>query len=128
MCVMVWGCIIEGCKGPLVVLEYPGGKGSGMNSTHYQDQVLNLILKAFHMEMNHKRPPVYFQQDGAASHHSKSTMKWFTENKISLFTHPASSLDLNPIEPVWLNLKNILCHLTYPLSTIEQLYVSVLNA
>ena len=31
--VMIWGCIVEGKKGPLVVLEYPGGKGGGMNST-----------------------------------------------------------------------------------------------
>ncbi|KAF8495265.1 hypothetical protein F5888DRAFT_1616047, partial [Russula emetica] len=33
--VIVWGCIIEGCKGPKVVLEYPGGKGGGKNLTHY---------------------------------------------------------------------------------------------
>jgi hypothetical protein len=26
ICVMVWGCIAWGRKGPLVVLEYPGGK------------------------------------------------------------------------------------------------------
>lgn len=30
--VMVWGCIMEGRKGPLVVLDYPGGKGGGMNT------------------------------------------------------------------------------------------------
>ena len=33
--VMVWGCIMNGQKGPLVVLEYPGGKGGGMNSSRY---------------------------------------------------------------------------------------------
>ena len=27
--VMVWGCVMRGIKGPLVVLEYPGGKGGG---------------------------------------------------------------------------------------------------
>ena len=27
--VMVWGCIMEGVKGPLVILEYPGGRGGG---------------------------------------------------------------------------------------------------
>ena len=31
--VMIWGCIIKGRKGPLVVLEYLSGKGGGMNST-----------------------------------------------------------------------------------------------
>ena len=35
VCVMVWGCIIKGQKGPLVVLEYPGGKGGGMNTARY---------------------------------------------------------------------------------------------
>jgi hypothetical protein len=59
--VMVWGCIIEGRKGPLVVLEYPGGKGGGMNSTCYQDRVLEPVLKAFYMQMNHERQMVYFQ-------------------------------------------------------------------
>ncbi len=29
--VMVWACIMEGKKGPLVVLDCPGGKGGGMN-------------------------------------------------------------------------------------------------
>jgi transposase len=126
--VMVWGCIIEGHKGPLVVLEYPGGKGGGMNTIRYQDQVLNPFLKAFYMQMNNERQTVYFQQDGAASHRSKSTMKWFAENKVSLFKHPASSPDLNPIEPVWLDLKNILRHLTHPPSTVEQLRAVVLDA
>jgi len=126
--VMVWGCIIEGYKGPLVVLEYPGGKGGGMNSTRYQDQVLNPVLKSFYMKMNHERQTVYFQQDGAASHRSKSTMAWFAENGISLFNHPASSPDLNPIEPVWLDLKNILRHLTHPPSTVMELKAAVLDA
>ena len=112
--IMVWGCIIEGRKGPLVVLEYPGGKGGGMNSTRYQDQVLEPTLKAFYKQMNHERQNVHFQQDSAASHRSKSTMKWFTDNQIPLFHHPASSPDLNPIEPVWLDLKNILSSHTHP--------------
>ena len=126
--VMVWGCIIEGRKGPLVVLEYPGGKGGGMNSTRYQDQVLEPTLKAFYKQMNHERQNVHFQQDSAASHRSKSTMKWFTDNQIPLFHHPASSPDLNPIEPVWLDLKNILRHLTHTPSTVEQLRAAVLDA
>ena len=46
--VVIWGCIVEGKKGPLVVLEYPRGKGSGMNSTRYQNQVLDPILTPFY--------------------------------------------------------------------------------
>ena len=44
---MVWGCIMDGRKGPLLVLEYPGGKGGGMNTKRYCEQVLNGVLKEF---------------------------------------------------------------------------------
>jgi transposase len=30
--VMIWACIMEGNKGPMVVLDYPGGKGGGMTA------------------------------------------------------------------------------------------------
>jgi transposase len=71
--VMVWGCIIQGQKGPLVVLEYPGGRGGGMNSTHYREQVLKGALKEFYAQMKEARGNVRFQQDGAPSHTSKTT-------------------------------------------------------
>ena len=41
--VMVWGCIMKGQKGLLVVLEYPGGKGGGMNTARYREQVLEVF-------------------------------------------------------------------------------------
>ncbi|PPQ72084.1 hypothetical protein CVT25_013905 [Psilocybe cyanescens] len=98
--VMVWGCIMEGKKGPLVVLAYPGGKGGGMNTSRYQNQVLNPVLKPFYTQMKAQKGNIQFQQDNAASHRSKSTMKWFADNQIPLFGHTASSPNLNPIEPV----------------------------
>jgi DDE superfamily endonuclease len=99
-----------------------------MNLTWYKDQVLNPILKPFYMQMHHERKSIYFQQDGAASHRSKSTINWFSQNQIPLFDHPALSRDLNPIEPTWLDLKNILCHLRHPRSTVELLRAAVLDA
>ena len=51
ICVMVWACIMEGRKGPLLVLKYPGGKGSGMNTTRYCEQVLEGVLKDFYEEV-----------------------------------------------------------------------------
>jgi hypothetical protein len=68
--VMVWGCIIRGQKGLLVVLEYPGGRGGGMNSTRYREQVLEGVLKEFYAQMKEARGNVKFQQDGAPSHTS----------------------------------------------------------
>ncbi|CAK5282571.1 unnamed protein product [Mycena citricolor] len=53
--VMVWGCIAHGWKGPLIVLEYPGGKGGGMTAKRYQDQVLRKVLFRSLDEVKQKR-------------------------------------------------------------------------
>ena len=41
---------MKGQKGPLIVLEYLRGKGGGMNSAHYQEQVLDGVFKGFFCE------------------------------------------------------------------------------
>jgi hypothetical protein len=46
--VTVWGCIAEGRRGPLVVLDYPRGKEGGMTAKRYQDQVLDRPLHKFY--------------------------------------------------------------------------------
>jgi transposase len=97
---------MKGWKGPLVVLEYPGGKGGGMNTARCREQVLEGVLKDFYKQMDVERDGVIFQQDGAASHRSKSMKKWFSDHEIPLFFHPASSPDISPIEPVWHELKS----------------------
>lgn len=71
--VMVWACIMEGRKGPLVVLKYPGGRGGGMTGRRYISQVLEAHLFTFYHQMKENRPEVVFQQDGAPSHTSKLT-------------------------------------------------------
>ncbi|CAK5268436.1 unnamed protein product [Mycena citricolor] len=43
--VMVWGCIAQNWKGPLIVLKYPGGPGGGMTADRYQQQVLRTVLE-----------------------------------------------------------------------------------
>jgi hypothetical protein len=40
---------MKGNKGPLVVLEYPGGKGGGMNAKQYQEQVLKAKLHDYYL-------------------------------------------------------------------------------
>lgn len=106
--VMVWGCIISGRKGPLLVLEYPGGRGGGMTAARYQEQVLDGALRGFYEEVKEERGCVDFQQDGAPSHTAKTTIAWFKKAGIPLAEHPAQSPDINPIEPVWHELKKIL--------------------
>lgn len=125
--VMVWGAIMLGQKGPLIVLEYPGGKGSGMNSQRYQEQVLNGVFVDFHARMRAAKGEIIFQQDNASSHTSKSTKNWFATRGISLLYHPPSSPDLNPIEPVWHELKKRLRALPHPPNTLQQLKSAVLQ-
>lgn len=123
--VMIWGCIMEGRKGPLVVLEYPGGKGGGMNSKRYREQVLDAVLKPFYDEMNKARGRVHFQQDNASCHTSKLTKKWFEENHIRQFYHPANSPDLSPIEPVWNELKKIIRNLEHRPTSTDELIAAI---
>jgi transposase len=126
--VMVWACIMNGQKGPLVVLEYPGGKGGGMNSSRYQEQVLDGVLRGFYDEMKKTKGSVTFQQDGAPSHTSKLTQRWFSQNEIPLLFHPPSSPDLNPIEPVWHELKTMLRALPHPPNTVNELRDAIRTA
>ena len=99
---------MEGRKGPLVVLEYPGGKGGGMNSKRYCEQVLEGALGDFYAEMKQAHGRIQFQQDNAPCHTSKRTKKWLGDHSISLLYHPPNSPDLSPIEPVWHELKKII--------------------
>ena len=50
---------MEGQKGPLVVLEYPGGRGGGMNTQRYCEQVLESVVKGFFEEMQREREAIY---------------------------------------------------------------------
>lgn len=119
--VMVWGCIMEGRKGPLLVLEYPGGRGGGMTAKRYQDQVLDGPLHDFYMQMSEERGIVTFQQDGAPSHRAKTTLWWLKHNSIDVFPHPASSPDLSPIGPLWKTLKAIIRGRPHPPTSMDEL-------
>ncbi|THU89230.1 hypothetical protein K435DRAFT_678392 [Dendrothele bispora CBS 962.96] len=75
--------------------------------------------------MRSERGDILFQQDGAPAHTAKSTKKWLADHKISLFPHPPSSPDLNPIEPVWHELKaGIRAHARRP-TTVDGLILLV---
>ncbi|CAH1975825.1 unnamed protein product [Acanthoscelides obtectus] len=49
-----------------------------------------------------------FQQDGAACHTSKKTIKWIEENNVPLLKWVSSSPDLSPIETLWHEIKKVL--------------------
>jgi hypothetical protein len=54
VCIMIWSCISLGQKGPIVVLDYPGGKGGGMTVKQYQEQVLEAVLKDIYADLEEK--------------------------------------------------------------------------
>ena len=113
---MVWASIMHGSKGPMVVLDYLGGWGGGMNAERYQDQVLEAVLYDYYMERLEKLGNVKFQQDGAPLHTAHSTTAWLLQNSINQFPHPPSLLDLSPIGPLWKTFKIIfkLTHISLP--------------
>ena len=125
---MVWASIMLGKKWPIVALEYPGGKGGGMNKERYISQVLVAHVKPFYDQVEKERPGVVFQQDGAPSHTAKLTQKWFTGNEVILFPHPPNSPDLNPIEPVWHELLKFIRARPHLPSSTAQLISAIYNA
>ncbi|CAK5272627.1 unnamed protein product [Mycena citricolor] len=128
--VMVWGCIAHGWKGPLVILKYPGGKGSGMTAERYQDQVLKPHLMNAINELRQQRSrrvKIQFQQDGASSHTAHSSIDWLENHKIPIFLHPANSPDLSPIEPVWHELKKCIRARILRPTTFESLKTAILE-
>lgn len=123
--VMIWSCIMKGSRGPLVILNYPGGKGGEMTAARYQDQVLDKVLFDYYWKMSQERGQVVFQQDGARCHTAKSTLAWLERNLIEIFPHPASSPDLSPIEPLWHELKTLVRQRPHMPSSIEELKTAI---
>ena len=64
----IWVGSQTGRKGPLIVMEYPGGKGGGMNTEQYCEQVLEGALLDFCNQLKLRKQYIQFQQDGAAVH------------------------------------------------------------
>lgn len=126
--VMVWGCIMKNDKGPLVVLEYPGGKGGGMTAQRYQDQVLDGVFYDYWLQKMEERGQVKFQQDGARSHTAKVTKAWLARNQVETFPHPAASPDLSPIEPLWHTLKKKICARECMPTSLDKLIEAVREA
>jgi transposase len=60
-------------------------------------------------------------------HKSKMTCKWLRDNHIDTFPHPPSSPDMNPIEPVWWELKKGIRSRPFLPTTVDSLCKATVN-
>ena len=98
--IMVWGAFWGGqYRSDLVrMTRDEASKRNGYSAASYigvlEDQLPTIY-----------EPGLLFMQDNASIHTAKVIRKFFQDHAIELFEHPAVSPDLNPIEHMWVRLK-----------------------
>lgn len=96
--VLVWACMTSSGVGNLVAVD------GILNSRKYQTLLADNLLPSARKLFRNGRNFI-FQQDNAPCHTSKSSIRWFQDNNVSLLDWPAQSPDMSPIENLWQDLK-----------------------
>lgn len=132
--IMVWACITNHSKGPIIRIstvpektdENGKKKGGGLNGKRYAEQIVSGPLKDFWLaEEEANGPGMLVVEDGAPCHRSKVAKKARTEVGYLTLNHPPSSPDLNPIEPLWLTLKNRVAEIPGSGNSLDALWAAV---
>lgn len=110
---MVWGTITYHGSGILAFVD------GNMNSQKYinvlDEHLWPVIVKYF------GNSPWHFMDDNCPVHRSRETENWKRRNNIQPFFWPPQSPDLNPIENVWLVLKNHVKRRIFHIHTTDDL-------
>src|SRR5215470_4066513 len=114
--VMIWGCMVHGKLGPLLVL--PRGR---MDGHEYVRSVMDGPLWQFYCQITEERGIALVMEDGAPIHRSLVARWWREINDVNILPWPAQSPDLNPIEHIWKVLKTRICKHKPPIRTEEAL-------
>ena len=85
------------------------------------------VLENFYKQMDAEGDGVIFQQDGAVSHWSKLTKKWYSDHE-SHPLPPSKFPNLSPIESIWHELKKLIWGLPHPPNTTKQLIAAIHDA
>lgn len=99
---MFWGCFAGNRKGPGIFWEKDWGK---INADSYQEHIVPVVDGWVQMEEQHGIR-LTFMQDNAPGHAAASTVGDLFDRGIRVVKWPPYSPDLNPIETVWLRMKD----------------------
>ncbi|CCO31564.1 Transposable element Tc1 transposase [Rhizoctonia solani AG-1 IB] len=135
--ISLWSCVAIDYKGPIIRLKTSpitvnakGQKqGGGLTAQGYIDQVLLGPLPKFLKKVSYSKGlDMRVVEDGAAAHRAKVTQAAQEKLGIRQLPHPPSSPDLNPIEPLWLLLKNRVAKIKGSRNSTEKLWEAAQEA
>ena len=89
-----------------------------LNAVKYREDIIHPIVLSFLQQRNLDHA---FQHDNAKSHVARVLQDFLNQNHIRVFSWPALSPDLTPIELLWDELGRGFRHRQIPLETLQEL-------